>query len=658
MNRIGLVYAACVVSFVLGLCFIFVWTPQPWGGLGFDHYQDIARELARGRPFSTIDVPWGYAYFLAAFYRLFGERTWIPLVAQAALNACVPLLVFAFARTWLDRPTAIVAAALTGILSFNTVYASTQSSDAVCTVLFMAAVVGFSRALATGRLGWFALVGVLSGLAPQFRPNLILLPFVFAGFAFARRPSASRLVRGSVIVLAAAGVLSPWVVRNYRLTGAVLPTSVHGGVQLWYGSLQVGPYLRSWAYNPRSAFESAAFAYTSLDDATLIVDARTKSCAEGRPSAARLTYWSDRDPHPRQVDAARIDGQRFEFEIPPPHDDVVLYYYLVAEWASTPGGGVQTTPGGGARDPFVYFVSQDHLGDLDAHGDLLDFFDVVRLARHEAWGEAVPFADRLRGAGVVDVRSAVDALLRRFARQEGDVSGRPSAVVTDAGASAVVRLADGATISIPRAWRGRISDLTLHGELARSLMSASVRLRSLTPDGGADDPRDRRCVQFEEVHVNDVFYRREPHQMRRYLALAFDNIRHDPAGFVLASVYRAVRLFVIQGNADRQTSQQFAGSGAIYAAATIASVTYLLLFAGGIVAAWRRGADVALPLVLIAYIPLTLAPVLTNMRYSVTVQPLIFMFIAAALTAIAARVRERRTAAGSAREEVRTGRPL
>jgi hypothetical protein len=48
---------------------------------------------------------------------------------------------------------------------------------------------------------------------------------------------------------------------------------------------------------------------------------------------------------------------------------------------------------------------------------------------------------------------------------------------------------------------------------------------------------------------------------------------------------------------------------------------------------------VTLPLLLIAYLPLTLAPVLTNMRYSVTVQPLMFTFIAVAIIALARRQR-------------------
>jgi hypothetical protein len=52
---------------------------------------------------------------------------------------------------------------------------------------------------------------------------------------------------------------------------------------------------------------------------------------------------------------------------------------------------------------------------------------------------------------------------------------------------------------------------------------------------------------------------------------------------------------------------------------------------------WRRGADIWLPLLLILYVPATIAPLLTNMRYSVTVQPLMFVFVAAALSSLVPR---------------------
>ena len=39
------VRAGCLLSFAIGLLFVFVRAPHPWGWLGFDHYQDLALAL-------------------------------------------------------------------------------------------------------------------------------------------------------------------------------------------------------------------------------------------------------------------------------------------------------------------------------------------------------------------------------------------------------------------------------------------------------------------------------------------------------------------------------------------------------------------------------------------------------------------------------------
>src|SRR2546428_2867890 len=242
--RLGLtdttvVWSSCLASFTIAMTFIFVWAPHPWGWEGLDQYYDYARVLARGEAFPTIDRPWGYPYFLAAFYWAFGDRPSIPLLAQAALNALIPLLVYEFARREFDRRVAVVAALLTGICSFNTVYTSTQSSDSVCTVIFVAAVVSFARGRRSNDWRWLACSGALAGLAAQFRPNLLLVPLVLAAFHVFQAPQPLRRVKQAAVLLAASTVVAtPWVVRNYQLTGQFIPTSTHGGVQLWYGTLQ------------------------------------------------------------------------------------------------------------------------------------------------------------------------------------------------------------------------------------------------------------------------------------------------------------------------------------------------------------------------------------------------------------------------------------
>ena len=146
-------------------------------------------------------------------------------------------------------------------------------------------------------------------------------------------------------------------------------------------------------------------------------------------------------------------------------------------------------------------------------------------------------------------------------------------------------------------------------------------------------PRAGECLFAENVKLNDVFYRGEPHMMQRYMALALDNIKRDPMAFAAASAYRMFRLFIIRGTGDRSTAQQFRWSQVAYGAGTVLSAAYFLVFLTGVVIAWRQRSALVLFVVPIVYVPLTICFVLTNMRYTVTVQPLMFVFVAVAVLA-------------------------
>lgn len=629
MDRLT-VRVACGASLLTGLFFVFVWAPHPWGWVGFDQYYDLGRQLARGESFPTLDVPWGYAYFLATFYRLFGERLWVPLLVQVALNASMPLLVYRIARQLFDEPVALIAALLTGFVSFNTVYASTQSSDAICNVLFMVAVLVFIRALKVDGWRWYALAGVLFGLAPQFRPNLILIPLLLGGFVLVTATQKARAVLHAAVLVAVSGImLTPWLARNYKLTGELLPTSTHGGVQLWYGSLQTGPYLHSRAHNPRSAFELPSQPYTSLDRVPLIVSGRLSPCNHGGSEGQRdtqpltINYWTDRDATHRTL-VVRPDHQgEFQGEIPVQPAPTTFYY--------------QVDPGDGRVGPAdVFFVSADHLGDMDAHGDLLDVFDVVRLMRHAAWHETVPHADRLDldGDGMLSGADAAAAAHMLAASTDARRRNAPPPGFANDESTAALSFDDGSRMAVSKSWTGRITDVGVSGESADAVLHASLPLASLK---GGNVEASAPCRARASIGINTVYYREQPHMMRRYFALAMDNIRRDPAAYGASVLYRAARVFFIEGSDDPHTTHQFSGGGRIYRAAFWVSGLLLALAGIGVWLGWRRRASVALPALLIAYIPATLAFVLTNMRYSITVQPLLFMFVAVTLVTVLER---------------------
>ena len=633
LDSVSSVYAACLASLALGLIFIFVWPPHPWGWRGIDQYHELARGLARGEPFATTDVPWGYAYYIAAFYSTIGEVLWAPLVGQVLLNATAPLLLYHIVRRLADARLAVLSAILLGVFSFNTVYTSTQSSDSICTVGFLAMLLTFLKGTERQRLGWFAVSGLLAGVVPQFRPNLILFPFVVCAVYLFLRPRAPRkLIEVAVFLLLTVAALAPWTIRNYRLTGLFLPTSTHGGVQLWYGTVQIGRYLEERPHNPRSFFEPAPFDYTSIPNRPIVVSATVPTCGWWDTARLQLFYWTNRQTLPHAVDPQRRNGNEFVFEIPPQPLDTTVYYYF-----ATRGGGErreqQTTPAAGPNAPYVYFVAASHLADLDMDGDLLDVFDLIRMLRHIAWSEPVPFAERFdfSGDGRIDrddVQRAIDVLLN---------APSPIAVAHD-DARVTLSLPDGSSFAVPREWSTRVTDVEIAGNFAGILAYGRRSLASLEhPPPRFNEPGGDPCRAVDRFAVNEVFYRKEPHLMLRYTALAWDNIKREPLAFAAASLYRMGRLFVIWGGQDRHVTQQFAGARIVYTGGLVLSLLYLGLFVAGVWIAWRRRSPLLLLLIPIAYVPLTIGMVLTNMRYTITVQPLMFAFVALTLLTIAMR---------------------
>lgn len=606
---------APLVTLAIGLFFVFVWAPHPWGWRGIDQYDALAKELALGEPFSTTDVPWGYTYYLAIFYRFFGDHRWAPVTGQVFINALTPLLLFVLAKPAVGHRIASLAAWITALFSFNTVYASTQSSDAICTVLFLLSIVLFVRGHVSSSLAAFAGAGVLAGFVPQFRPNMILLPVIAIGaYAFWPPRGTRRLLQCLVFGVAMTTALMPWIIRNYQYTGIILPTSTHGGIQLWYGTLQTGDYLESRAHNPRSAFASPALPYTSLEAPIVVTGAPV--CSGG--AIPRLAYKTSRDAAWKWVDAAAPSKGRYQFEIPAQPIPTTVYYYFAA--------GGETAPAGGADRPLIYFVSDDHVGDLDTRGEMLDIFDIGRLARSVAGlpVEQVPLDfDFNNDASLTeaDLAQAIALLLPQW-----NETRNPVANVERNDEDAIVHLTDGSRLLVPPSVR-RQTDFSVNGVLASTLVSRSRTLASI-------GDRAPRCSDLDAVRINDVFYRREPHEMRRYTALALDNISRDPWAFVAASAYRMVRLFIIRGTDDRMTTQQFPMSRIIFQAGLLASLAYFALFLAGVWIAWRSRSPFLYALIPIAYVPLTICFVLTNMRYTITVQPLMFVFVAMTVAAI------------------------
>ena len=333
-----------------------------------------------------------------------------------------------------------------------------------------------------------------------------------------------------------------------------------------------------------------------------------------------------------------------QWNIPGQPLPTVVYYFIEARWP--PQGEeaelIERLPARGASQPAVYFISDAHLTDPDVHADLLDAFDVIRLVETIAWNTPLSHADRLDldGDGLIteaDLRLALNILVRF---QPGDIlPGATLARLTTEAARAIVNFTDGSTLTVPRAFSGRLSDVVPSGEYALRVINAAVPFTLI--DAAAEGPpaAAAACRSLRNPAVNKGFAQAEPDAMNRYTALAWDNIRRDIPAYLRSCAYRAWRLFVVSGTDDRWTAQQFTGSRIIYGVATAASGAYLCLLLAGIALALRQRRNLLVLLTPVLYVPATIMWVLTNMRYTVTVQPLVFAFIALALLAALDRVR-------------------
>jgi 4-amino-4-deoxy-L-arabinose transferase-like glycosyltransferase len=141
--------------------------------------------------------------------RLSGEV--VPAVVAGCLFACHPLLIFA-----------------TGLLYSETFY------------LFLLLLFTFSCLKMVEKLGqirWSVVTGVLLGTSVLVKPNLLLFPLALAFWLwFALRDFRRALMLGGLVALAMAAVVFPWTLRNYWVSGALIPVSANAGLNLWQGN--------------------------------------------------------------------------------------------------------------------------------------------------------------------------------------------------------------------------------------------------------------------------------------------------------------------------------------------------------------------------------------------------------------------------------------
>jgi 4-amino-4-deoxy-L-arabinose transferase-like glycosyltransferase len=200
-------------------------------GNGYRFYPDTARTLMR-EP--------GYPFFLAGLLLVFSSSFMAVKLANLCLALATAWLIIRLARRISDSRTVMVAAPLLFLFHPATLIAESRGS---VETLFTFLVVLFLLVLyiALERSDWrhYLLTGAVLGLTVLVRSTPMMFPVFLLGYLMVferRRTPVLTICRNiAVIILAMFAVLSPWIVRNYGLTGRFVPTASVLGISAHAG---------------------------------------------------------------------------------------------------------------------------------------------------------------------------------------------------------------------------------------------------------------------------------------------------------------------------------------------------------------------------------------------------------------------------------------
>jgi 4-amino-4-deoxy-L-arabinose transferase-like glycosyltransferase len=212
-----------------------------------DRYDLIALNLLEGNGYrvypdtseTLIRTP-GFVVILAGIFTIAGKSLTAVKVFNLLLSLATGLLLYKLASrltgSWL---TALIASVLF-LLYPGTVMAESRGGvEATFTFSIVLFMFLFYRALDAFRYRDFALAGVALGFGLLIKSTLALALPALCLYSLVRKRSRASLWRLACLfatsALAAFLILSPWVIRNYKLTGKFIPTMTIGGLAAFQG---------------------------------------------------------------------------------------------------------------------------------------------------------------------------------------------------------------------------------------------------------------------------------------------------------------------------------------------------------------------------------------------------------------------------------------
>lgn len=211
-----------------------------YGWRSDDNYDEIARNVLAGEgyrvsdtaPPNTVRAPF-YTLFLVLIYAVLGEERWKVVLAQALLQTLACWILYRLARkTTNSEIVAKTASVLFAVYPQSMLYCSmflTESLFSLLTILTAYAYLEFYTKQGVKRA---TLLGILFGASALTKPVALALVLPLLAWSVITRtdaPRRARLVSSFWVIALFLLTLTPWTLRNYFITGTIIPVTSRGG---------------------------------------------------------------------------------------------------------------------------------------------------------------------------------------------------------------------------------------------------------------------------------------------------------------------------------------------------------------------------------------------------------------------------------------------
>lgn len=214
-----------------------------------DRYGQLGLNVAEGRgmtyrisSFPATDRGPFYPGFLAILFMISGgySLTLVQIV-QALLHGGTTLLVYFTARRLYPERYALAAQIVCGLYPVLIWFTARIWVETIMTFLIALLAYGLVVFLEKPAVEKSILLGIAIAALALVKSVMLLFPFVLLIY-FIRIWRWNGLYRGLVIIFVAAALISPWTVRNYLITGKIIPIHTSLGINLIEGDV-IGQFL-------------------------------------------------------------------------------------------------------------------------------------------------------------------------------------------------------------------------------------------------------------------------------------------------------------------------------------------------------------------------------------------------------------------------------